>query len=219
MIIRSGLIRKRDDVDFTQFSEHWRKVHGPLALQVAAMRAYRQNHILARGPSPQATRLHRVDGISQLWFDDIESMRVAMDSAEQRACVDDLRLFLDGVTIVVQQQGDTRQHGNTSSLPTKFVYLLGGPDAALKALDEKLFAALTALWKSMALRINQVINEDHWADPAIPSGHQVIDVVLEVWLPERSNDDAVQSALADNIDINVIGAFEVDELTLKALQR
>jgi hypothetical protein len=66
MIIRSGLIRKRDDVDFTQFSEHWRRVHGPLALQVAAMRAYRQNHILARRPSPQAARLHRVDGISQL---------------------------------------------------------------------------------------------------------------------------------------------------------
>ncbi|MBD2750820.1 EthD family reductase [Microvirga sp. BT688] len=148
MIIRSGLIRKRDDVDFTQFSEHWRHVHGPLALQVAAMRAYRQNHILARRPSPHAARLHRVDGISQLWFDDIESMRVAMDSAEQRACVEDLHTFLDGVTIVVQQEGDTWQHGDASRLPAKFVYLLGGPDAALKALDEELFAVLAAHWKT-----------------------------------------------------------------------
>ncbi len=219
MIIRSGLIRKRDDVDFTQFSEHWRHVHGPLALQVAAMRAYRQNHILARRPSPPAARLHRVDGISQLWFDDIDSMRVAMDSAEQRACVDDLRLFLDGVTIVVQQEGDTRQKSNTSYLPAKFVYLLGGPDATLKALDEKLFAALAALWKSMVLRINRFINEDHWADPAVPSGHQVVDAVLEVWLPEGANDDAVQSALADTIEIVVIGAFQVDEVILKDLKR
>jgi uncharacterized protein (TIGR02118 family) len=219
MIIRSGLIRKRDDVDFTEFSEHWRHVHGPLALQVAAMRAYRQNHILARRPSPQAARLHRVDGISQLWFDDIGSMRVAMDSAEQRACVDDLHRFLNGVTIVVQQQGDTRQRGSTSRLPAKFVYLLGGPDAALKAMDEELFAVLAAYWESMALRTNRVIIEDYWADPAVPLGHQVVDAVLEVWLPEGANDDAMQSALAANIDINVIGAFQVDELTLKALQR
>ena len=116
MIIRSGLIRKRDHVDFTQFSEHWRHLHGPLALQVASMRAYRQNHILARRPSPHAALLHSVDGISQLWFDDIDSMLVAMDSAEQRTCVGDLRLFLDRVTIVVQQQGDTRQHGNVEDL-------------------------------------------------------------------------------------------------------
>jgi len=219
MIIRSGLIRKRDDVDFTQFSEHWRHVHGPLALQVAAMRAYRQNHILARGPSPQAARLHRVDGMSQLWFDDVESMRVAMDSAEQRACVEDLHTFLDGVTIVVQQEGDARQHGNTSRLPAKFVYLLGGPDAALKALDEKLFAVLAAHWESMTLRTNRVISEEHSANPAVRSGRQVVDAVLEVWLPEGANDDAVQSALADTIDIVVTGAFQVDELTLKDLKR
>ena len=219
MIIRSGLIRKRDDVDFTEFSEHWRHVHGLLALQIAAMRAYRQNHILARHPSRQAARLHRVDGISQLWFDDIESMRMAMDSAEQHACVEDLQTFLDGVTIVVQQEGDTRQHGDTSRLPAKFVYLLGGPDAALKALDEELFAVLTAHWESIALRTNRVIIEDHSANPAVPSGHQIVDAVLEVWLPEGANDEAMQIALAANIDIKVIGAFQVDELTLKALQR
>jgi hypothetical protein len=146
-------------------------------------------------------------------------MRVAMDSAEQRACVDDLHRFLNGVTIVVQQQGDTRQRGSTSRLPAKFVYLLGGPDAALKAMDEELFAVLAAHWESMALRTNRVIIEDYWADPAVPLGHQVVDAVLEVWLPEGANDDAMQSALAANIDINVIGAFQVDELTLKALQR
>ncbi len=64
MIIRSGLIRNRDGVDFAAFSEHWRHVHGPLALRVEAMRAYRRNHILTRLPAPQGDGLHRVDGIS-----------------------------------------------------------------------------------------------------------------------------------------------------------
>jgi uncharacterized protein (TIGR02118 family) len=219
VIIRSGLIRKRDDVDFTHFSEHWRHVHGPLALQVAAMRAYRQNHILARCSSPDAARLHRVDGISQLWFDDVDSMRAAMDSAEQRACVDDLRLFLNRVTIVVQQQGDMRQHGNTSYLPSKFIYLLAGPDADLKALDRKLFAVLAANWETMALRNNRVINMEHSADPAVPSDHRIVDSVLEVWLPDGANDDAMQGALADTINIKVIGAFQVGETTLKSPKR
>jgi hypothetical protein len=48
------------------------------------MRAYRQNHILAPLPARESNGLHRVDGISQLWFDDVVSMRVAMESAEQR---------------------------------------------------------------------------------------------------------------------------------------
>ena len=64
MIIRSGLIRNRDGIDFAAFSQHWRQVHGPLALRVEAMRAYRQNHIVARLPAPRGDRLHRVDGIS-----------------------------------------------------------------------------------------------------------------------------------------------------------
>ena len=32
MIIRSGLIKNRDTVDFGEFSKHWKDVHGPLAL-------------------------------------------------------------------------------------------------------------------------------------------------------------------------------------------
>jgi len=31
MIIRSGLIKNRDTVDFGEFSKHWKDVHGPLA--------------------------------------------------------------------------------------------------------------------------------------------------------------------------------------------
>ncbi|WP_246812490.1 hypothetical protein [Microvirga sp.] len=71
----------------------------------------------------------------------------------------------------------------------------------------------------MALRTNRVVNEEHSANPAVPSGPPVVDAVLEVWLPEGANDETMQSALAHNIDIKVIGAFQVDELTLKALQR
>ena len=136
MIIRSGLIRNRDGVDFAAFSEHWRRVHGPLALRVEAMRAYRQNHILARLPAREGDRLHRVDGISQLWFDDVETMRVAMESAEQRACIEDIREFLSDVTILIQQEGERRQHGDVDRLPVKFIHLLAGPGSRHEGYGE-----------------------------------------------------------------------------------
>jgi uncharacterized protein (TIGR02118 family) len=219
MIIRSGLIRNRDDVDFTRFSEHWRHVHGPLALRVEAMRAYRQNHVLARLPSPQAEKLHRVDGISQLWFDDLESMQAAMNSSEQRACVEDIRAFLDEVTILVQQEGDMRRHGDAQPLPVKFIYLLAGPEAALKALGDRLLVDLSARSEGVALRINLVIDRNFSVDPTVRSGRQVIDAVMEVWLPEGANDAAAQGVLAGNPDIGVVGAFQVHELILKDPKR
>jgi uncharacterized protein (TIGR02118 family) len=215
MIIRSGLIRNRDGVDFAAFSEHWRHVHGPLALRVDAMRAYRQNHILARLPSPQGDKLHPVDGISQLWFDDVESMRMAMESAEQRACVEDIRGFLSDVTILVQQEGEARQHGDANQLSVKFIYLLSGLEAALRPMTERLFADLAARADSVALRINPVVDRGFSVDPTVPAGRQVIDAVLEIWLPEGANDAGAQQVLPDHRAIAVVGAFQVDELILK----
>ena len=123
-----------DALSAVPLDAHWRRVHGPLALRVEAMRAYRQNHILARLPAREGDRLHRVDGISQLWFDNVESMRVAMESAEQRACIEDIREFLSDVTILIQQEGERRQHGDVDRLPVKFIYLLAGPEAAMKTM-------------------------------------------------------------------------------------
>ena len=207
MIIRSGLIRNRDDVDFAAFSKHWRHVHGPLALQVEAMRAYRQNHILARLPAREGDRLHRVDGISQLWFDNVESMRVAMESAEQRACIEDIREFLSDATILIQQEGERRQHGEVDRLPVKFIYLLTGPEAAMKIMEDRLFADLAASFANTALRGS--------VDPTVSAGGQIIDAVLELWLPQGTHDAVAQRILSEIPDIGIIGAFRVDELILK----
>ena len=217
MIIRSGLIRNRDGVDFVAFSEHWRRVHGPLALRVEAMRAYRQNHILARLAASESSRLHRVDGISQLWFDNVESMRVAMESAEQRACIEDIREFLSDVTILIQQEGERRQHGEVDRLPVKFIYLLTGPEAAMKIMEDRLFADLAASFANTALRVNPIVDRGFSVDPTVSAGGQVIDAVLELWLQQGANDAVAPRVLSEspNMDMGIIGAFRVDERILK----
>jgi uncharacterized protein (TIGR02118 family) len=212
MIIRSGLIRNRDDVDSAAFSRHWRHVHGPLALRVEAMRAYRQNHILERLPARQGDRLHRVDGISQLWFDNVESMRVAMESAEQRACIEDIRGFLSDATILIQQEGE---HGDVDRLPVKYIYLLAGPEAAMRTMEGRLFADLAASYANAALRVNPIVERGFSVDPTVSAGGQIIDAVLELWLPQGTYDAVAQRILSENPDMGIIGAFRVDELILK----
>lgn len=216
MIIRSGLIRNRDGIDFAAFSQHWRQVHGPLALRVEAMRAYRQNHIVARLPAPRGDRLHRVDGISQLWFDDVESMRVAMASPEQQACIEDIRGFLSDVTILIQQEGVIRRHGDADQLPVKFIYLLEGSETAIRAVAETLFADLAAGSDDAAIRVNPVIDRNFSVDPTVSAGDQVIDTVLEVWLPEGIDDAIAQRVLTESPQIGIVGAFRVDEAILKS---
>jgi len=215
MIIRSGLIRSRDGIDFAVFSEHWRHVHGPLALRVGAMRAYRQNHIVARLEAPQGERLHRVDGISQLWFDDIEAMRVAMASPEQQACIEDIRGFLSDVTLLIQQEGETRRHGDGDRLPVKLIYLLAGSQEEIRAAVEALFAALSASSKSAAMRVNPVIDRNFSVDATVSSGGQVIDAVLEIWLPDESACTTARQVLGDTPEIGIVGAFQADEVILK----
>ena len=111
MIIRTGLIKNRDGVGEEAFADHWLNVHGPLARQVPGMTAYSQNHIVERYPPIETPELHRVDGLSQLYFPDVPTMAEAMETPEQRACVEDIKGFLSEVTIVIQRRGECRASG------------------------------------------------------------------------------------------------------------
>jgi uncharacterized protein (TIGR02118 family) len=114
MIIRSGLIKNKDTVDFDEFTKHWREVHGPLARIVPRMRAYSQNHIKRTILDSEKRGLHRVDGISQLRFDTVADMAVGVESPEQHACIVDIRGFLSDVTLLIQEEGELKGGGPTA---------------------------------------------------------------------------------------------------------
>jgi uncharacterized protein (TIGR02118 family) len=218
VIIRSGLIKNRDDVDFGEFSRHWRDVHGPLARTVPRMRAYSQNHIkntLARG---EQFGFHRVDGISQLRFDTVADMTAGMDSPEQRACIVDIQGFLSDATILIQEEGKLCRIGHSAPNGIKLMYLLRGSDAALTQLLGVLPEVMPATGGSF--RLNRVIDRDFRVDATVPAGNQIVDGVLEIFLAgdatgESSNEAA---AVASRPGIDVIGAYEVSEYVMLPLQ-
>jgi uncharacterized protein (TIGR02118 family) len=219
MIIRSGLIRNKDDVSPAAFTKHWLETHGPLALRVQGMRAYSQNHITARLSTVRSAGLHRIDGISQLYFDDVDSMGVAMMSDAQRACIEDLRSFLSDVTLVIQREGPMRRFGDAQGAVSKSMFLMGGESSALSELADDLFVRMERERANGTLRFNPVIDRSFNVDASISAGSQVIDAVLELW---SSDADAARSALthlaAGHPSLVVHDAFCVDEHVFSTYQ-
>jgi len=217
MIIRSGLIKNKDSVDFDEFTKHWRDVHGPLARIVPRMRACSQNHIKRTILDSEKRGLHRVDGISQLRFDTAADMAVGMDSPEQRACIVDIRGFLSGVTLLIQEEGELKGFGHSVAGGRKLMYLIKGDDGAL----ERLQGALTEIMPSIggSFRINRIINRDFRVDTTVPAGTQMIDAVLEIFLSGKAGEAFNETAsMEKSAGVRVVGAYEVDEHVVLPLQ-
>jgi len=84
MNVRMGLIRKKPDWTREAFLQYWRGTHGPLAARMPNLREYWQNavtermqRVLSAPPGPWD-----FDGFSQLWFDDVQQARSAVEDSE-----------------------------------------------------------------------------------------------------------------------------------------
>ncbi|MFQ5904227.1 MAG: EthD domain-containing protein [Candidatus Binatia bacterium] len=89
------LVKRKDGLTQEEFSRYWEEKHGPLIAKVfPGVRRYVQNHAarLPGGGAPQ------VDGVVELWFDDLEAWRAAADfylGDEGKVIRDDEEKFLD----------------------------------------------------------------------------------------------------------------------------
>lgn len=216
MIIRSGLIRNRDGVEFESFTEHWRNVHAPLVVKIDGLRAYSQNHIVERRPVKAASGLHRVDGVSQLYFDDVTSMKISMASIEQEACIVDLRGFLSDVTLLIQQAGEVRIVGGDTDCPVKLLYLLHCDLSDADQLVTQIRAALggDTNWK---YRINPIIERDIVVDKSISAGEQIVDFVMEFWTQSPEHAETIADLIEESKAIEIISGLRVEEFVVLPL--
>ena len=76
-----------------EFQAYWRDTHAPIAAAIPGVRRYVQCHTLPelyeRSTPPQ------FDGAAELWFDDLEALRSAMQSPELAAATEDEKNFID----------------------------------------------------------------------------------------------------------------------------
>src|SRR5580698_11060825 len=95
MIKVIGLLTRKAELTHAQFVEHWLEIHGPLAHAVPGVRRYVQSHIVGTRTRPDIPETDvEIDGIAELWYDDIESAQSAAASPEMKRLTDDGALFI-----------------------------------------------------------------------------------------------------------------------------
>ncbi len=78
-----AFLKRREDIGYRAFQEHWRERHGPIAARVPGIRRYVQCH--ARGGIYESGRQPVFDGVPISWFDDTDALRVSGKSTELAA--------------------------------------------------------------------------------------------------------------------------------------
>lgn len=104
MIVRMGLLQKQHDLSVAEFRRHWREHHAGVAGRLPGLRWYEQNHVVEsaqRGIGYKRGRME-YDGISQLWFDSIESMVEAIDTQRQNLVTDEAT-FISHLDIIAAE--------------------------------------------------------------------------------------------------------------------
>ena len=106
MIKIVGLLTRKDGLSHKEFVRHWFDVHGPLALAVPGIRRYVQSHITGTRTRPDIPETEvAVDGIAELWYDDLASFERAAASPEMKRLTDDGALFIGRIkTYVIEER-------------------------------------------------------------------------------------------------------------------
>ena len=106
MIKILGLLSRKDGITHDEFVRHWFDIHGPLAHAVPGIRRYVQSHITGTRTRPDIAETGiEVDGIAELWYDDLDSFERAAATPEMKALTDDGALFIGQIkTYVIEER-------------------------------------------------------------------------------------------------------------------
>ena len=90
MIKIVGLLTRKEGISREEFVRHWFDTHGPLAHAVPGIRRYVQSHIIDVRMRPDIAETDvAVDGIAELWYDDVDAIRAASKSPESERVRED----------------------------------------------------------------------------------------------------------------------------------
>lgn len=104
MIAAISMMRRRADIDLSQFRRHWLDPHGVMTAELPGVRRYVQSHCLDAPGTNTLARQLAIDGFPELWFDSIEARRIAYTSPGIARCNVDSEHFIGAVSRLVSEQ-------------------------------------------------------------------------------------------------------------------
>ncbi len=85
-------ITKKAGLSDEEFFRYWKNVHGPIGARIPGLRRLVQSHRVSVAGDKSAADY---DGVAELWFEHIEALLAARQSAEWRASSEDEANFVD----------------------------------------------------------------------------------------------------------------------------
>jgi uncharacterized protein (TIGR02118 family) len=85
-------ITRKPGISREEFLRYWKEVHGPIGARIPGLRRLIQSHALPQGGD---ARRPDFDGMTELWFDDLEALRKARGSSAWAASTADEANFID----------------------------------------------------------------------------------------------------------------------------
>ncbi len=92
MIKSIYFIKRKPGMEIEAFQNYWKTTHAGLVRKVPGLRKYLQCHTLLAGYRKGEPVF---DGVAELWFDDLDTMRRVAESPESRAALADDDNFID----------------------------------------------------------------------------------------------------------------------------
>ncbi|HBP27973.1 MAG: EthD domain-containing protein [Advenella sp.] len=95
MIKSISLLTRKEGMSHEEFMTHWVEKHAPLAHAVPGLRRYIQSNIVEERFRQDIPVIEAdIDGIAEIWYDDIDALKKANLSPEAK------RLHADGATFI-----------------------------------------------------------------------------------------------------------------------
>jgi uncharacterized protein (TIGR02118 family) len=108
MIKVIGLLSRKPGISHEEFVKHWVEIHAPMSKTIPGLRRYSLNHVLDEPTRPDVAALIQVglvDGIAELWYDDMEAYKNAKSCPEGQVWLADGATFIGSAkTFVLEDQ-------------------------------------------------------------------------------------------------------------------
>lgn len=192
MVVRMGILQKKKNITIEEFHNYWVEKHGSIASQIPRLRKYHQNHVTSSEQlGIDYTRgSQAVDGFSQLWFDDLASMKHSFNSDITKVLSKDEEQFIGKMQLIIVEQNVVIPVSNDESLLKRMSLLKRRPDVDIEVFKSEWAEVHAELLKAMPdvkgytqnLVIDRNINRS-------PAGYEdvPIDGVVELWFEDTNS--------------------------------